>query len=504
MSEPIERALAHVARRMRVLHFVSGTVNALALSAIALGGTLLTLRLLYGIQPQPTPSWLWFLLPAALYGFARARRHTPDRRTCAVHLDRSLGLEGLLLTCVERDAGKWSAMLTNRLRNVSEHLPSLDGWALASRLAPAAAVLAVVLALPPALLAGQRLDAAAFGSAVADLESRIEELARENRLDATTEQEVRERLGELTEAWREGGDPRWSDLDQIHERLAHGESIRRDTMEQLASALVRMGQGGGGKAGAGQAAGELGERLAQGLAQGMSEDAVRRALADPRALDQLMQALEAAQRAGLVDEQALPEAARRRLRRRLRRLKEQKPGEGFSPQQLEQEIRRLQQLARMVEGKLTAEQRRRLQSLAPRSRYHQLTSQCRDGKCSSCSAASSTPSIIIPGPGRNGVNRGPGTAGLGEGNTEGGAQGQPLELPRPGAESRESELLGAERTENEEEAERDRTAGREGVADRGATANRQRALAPHHREAVRRFFAGEPEGARPDKPDTGQ
>src|SRR5262245_14134920 len=150
------RRIRRSARRPRAL-LLGGFVDGLAVVAIVGVATLLVLRL-FGVAPFDTairggealsPWWIALIAAPVAAALLRVRRGEPSLRDIAVHLDRRLGLDGLLLSGTEQDASAWTSRLTSGVADVGPALPQPRWRRLLARAALPLAALAAVLALPP-------------------------------------------------------------------------------------------------------------------------------------------------------------------------------------------------------------------------------------------------------------------------------------------------------------------------------------------------------------------
>jgi len=269
------------------------------------------------------PSWWWLLLlaPALAGALLRARREWLPADAAAAHLDRRLGLDGLLLTAYDGKA--LGAALQARLR---------DGLSAAGRAAP---VLRWRRVLPPALGGGAVLAAVALLPAPAEppslaptpamqlavdrLREKLQQLQRGRLPDAARDEpeqrELQQRIAELEHRVEQGQVPGWSELDRLDARLD-----RESLLEQLRAEAAQRA------AAAGTAS------------QSSSQTAASQSKAQlAAAVAQAAQALAAAGKLG-----ALPES----LRQQLEKLR---AADGaFDPAQLAADAQALQQLAQAL------------------------------------------------------------------------------------------------------------------------------------------------------------
>lgn len=292
-------AIAAFRRRVHGGAFVAAVLQATLATAVAAAAAQIAVRS-FGGYVAPHPAWLGLLLPVLLFGWWRAaRRRLPDA-VAAAHLDRRLGLQGLLLAA---DEGlplepAWQARLDRQLARLPLVLPAVR-W---RRLLPVpglATLLATVITLlppPPQSSAEPQL-----ATAQAELE-RLAEVARDlfarGHVPDEVAQEIEHKLEELQQQLAAGAAPEWRDLDQLGQRLER---------EQLLQAAARTL----GEPAAGATAGES-EGRSEPAASAEMVAAAARALAEVGGLDALPEAMQGLLRGarrpdGTFDASALPE-----------------------------------------------------------------------------------------------------------------------------------------------------------------------------------------------------
>ncbi len=520
----VRRAAAATRRRL----FLAGLLDGLAAVAVALGALLLGARVLLGLAPAPHPAFAAALIPAVVHALRHARRRAPTAADLALHLDRRLGLEGLLVSGLERDPGGFAPALAGRLAALPAALPRLRGRRLVLRLLAAAAFLAAVLALPVPERPASAGERAAAGAAVEGLREELERLVREGAVSEDTEAELERRLDELERALASDRPPTWADIDGVEARLAQERGLARAANERLRAALdaatapspANPGELQQTRAVEAPSTSETPEARPPGAVDGASTTTGARVGADPgapgprpsdpRAREMLARALEQAAASGLL--RRLPEDLVAELAKAGRAGA---TGE-IDPSKLplsEEELRAL------------AERLRAALERPP----HPSTEACRSGQCESCAggamagggegskpgggrtgqgAGERSPAGLTPGgaegmpvPGEGfaagGTSRGPGTGPVGEGAAPGGDPraadpSRPLVLP-PGTPEGEGRLIEAARAEPEVDPTRAAGPGGAGVASRDAVTTGARRLPPRLRDVVRRFFAEEGE-----------
>ena len=270
MDPRTHTALSRLAMRVRALLFVGGVFQGLAATAVAGACVLLAMRVIARLAPTPQLWWLWLLAPSVAYGFIRAWRQGPDATACAVHLDRKLGLGGLLLSGLERDLGRWHNAVADQTRNATVAYPNLALRHHMVRLLPAVTLFAVVTLLPPpaaALVPGERQ---AKQAALEQVQNELDRLKLEAKLDRQSEQDLSKRLEDLQDAMSTSTPPTWRDIDELQASLANELATQNDVAKQLAAALAAaMGEMAqqGATAGTSPKLGAAGDLLKQALAQ---------------------------------------------------------------------------------------------------------------------------------------------------------------------------------------------------------------------------------------------
>ncbi|MCB9887496.1 MAG: hypothetical protein H6838_18540 [Planctomycetes bacterium] len=142
-------AIAAFARRSTAAVFGVSLSRGLLVAALALAAAQLGVRLTGGYL-APSWHWAWAALPVVAYAWWRARRQRLSPALAAAHLDRRLGLGGLLLAAHdgnELDA-TYAAQLSRGLQGAGAAAPHAL-WSQALPRPLAASALAAVLALLP-------------------------------------------------------------------------------------------------------------------------------------------------------------------------------------------------------------------------------------------------------------------------------------------------------------------------------------------------------------------
>ncbi|MGE3752817.1 MAG: hypothetical protein AB7I45_01530 [Planctomycetota bacterium] len=280
MATPMEREIRRFLGRVRLARFVGGLCEGLLVVVLSLATVLLALRLC-GVFVSPSPWWALLALPALVWAGLGVRRLDFGRQAGAAHLDRRLGLEGLLVTSLERDASAYEAPLRRKLQETKEALPRMRIRPLLARLGVALVVLAIVLVLPAAD------EPATSSSVVADVlqdyEEKLRELAETGGVREEVREELAQRLDALKKRNRDEGVVPWKDLDTFAQTADHERSLHAARLAKAQHDLAAMARGDDAS-----------------LAQGAAATSAR--------MDQLMQDAEAA---GLLDQ--LPQDLKERL-----------------------------------------------------------------------------------------------------------------------------------------------------------------------------------------------
>lgn len=279
MATDIEREIRRFGRRVRLGRFLGGAAQALTASALVLASALLVLRLLGGPLLFSGPEALLapahallvgglvLLVPALFWGLRAAARTGFSRRTSAAHLDRRLGLDGLLITSLERDTERYRGALFARLDEARAALPRIQPRPLVLRVGVGLLVLLGVLLLPAP---PRGADAAnpLGAEALAEFEARLEALDEEEALDADVREELSERLQAMKDGFERDGEMNWTDLDALERRMQNEESLQRARLAQSLQDLEAFARGEDAKMQAGEmTAGERMNQLLRAAAQ---------------------------------------------------------------------------------------------------------------------------------------------------------------------------------------------------------------------------------------------
>lgn len=226
--------------------FSVALARALLLAALLLAAAQLALRLCGG-HLLPTWHWSWLLVPVLAYAAWRVRRERLAPEVAAAHLDRRLGLGGLLLAAHagnELDPA-FTASLSRGLSRLSAVTPQ-PMWSRVLPVPLAASALATLLALLPPPRAASSDEPPVLATAqLEQLTVAVRDLFERGTLPEDVRQELEQRLGALRERAQAGQAPDWRDLDDLELRIAR--EARLQDLQRLAGQAgpVRAGNGGG-------------------------------------------------------------------------------------------------------------------------------------------------------------------------------------------------------------------------------------------------------------------
>jgi hypothetical protein len=437
-------AIAAFSRRAAAGAFVAGAARAVLVVAGATAAGLLAARLA-GRQIVPSPWWAVLALPVLAGAGWRARAERPDPATAATHLDRRLGLAGLLLCAHDGailDAAQRSRLAAG-LAALPGALPRIRWRALLPR--PLVALAIGVALLPPPAAPAPSLPRAAAAAELARLAARLHELAARGELTPDAQQDLARSLQELQQQQATPAGPEWRDLDELDRRL------EREALLQAAAA----------------AAADTADTPSHAVS--------------PAALAAAAEALAAA---GLwadlpADVQAMLAAAQR--------------GDGsLAPDALPQDAETQRRLAAAMAA--AAQQPGALQRLAAAGGGQ--IAQLREvldrfgGGAAGEAGGGPEPDGAATGAGRGGIDRGPGHAALAF--TEDASGGADAALPLPPGQPVPTEWVPlASRRLAPEVAPVANPAAGGGAATGAGGATWQLELAPRHRAVVQRYFGGD-------------
>ncbi|MBL8728117.1 MAG: hypothetical protein JNM25_06785 [Planctomycetes bacterium] len=439
-------------RRVAVGAFAAGALRALLVASVAAAAVLLGLRL-FGRHAAPQPAWAFAAAPVLAFGWWNARRQRLGRAAAAAHLDRRLGLGGLLICRdegVELDAPQ-QRQLAAGLVALPTALPRIRWRALLPWPAAALLLAAGIALLPPPPAPPLPLSQSAAAAELDRLQERMRDLFARGEVPADTRHELERTLQELQHELAAADVPQWRDLDELERRLD------REGLLQAAAA---------------EAPAQAGPVSTPG------------APTDPLTPAALAAAAEALAAVGRLD--GLPAELQAMLQQA------QRDG-AFAADLLPQDAEALRRLAAAMAA--AAQQPGALQDLAALggdklADLRDVLSQFGGG--SAPGEGGSDVGGEGEGAGRGGVDRGPGHAALAL--TEAAAGGADGAMPLPPGQPVPTEWvpLGSRRIEPETAPVANTGGGGQGASGLGG-ASWQLQLAPRHRAIVRRYFdAGAP------------
>ncbi len=446
-------AISTFCHRVAVGALVAGALRAVLVLAVGAAALLLGLRL-FGRHLLPQPAWAAAIVPVLAFAWWNLRRQRLDRGTAAAHLDRRLGLGGLLLCREEGVAldAPQQQRLAAGLAGLAGALPRIRWRALLPW--PLAALLLAtgVALLPPPPAPPLPLSQAAAAAELDRLEERLRDLLVRGEVPEDTQHELEQKLQELQQKLAAADVPEWRDLDELERRLD-----REQLLQAAAEAPANVGP-----------------------------DAPPGAPGTQLSPSQIATAAEALAAAGLLD--GLPADLQAMLQQA------QRADGSFAPDGLSGDAEALRRLAEAMAK--AALQPGALQELAELG-GGQLA-DLRD-VLSQFGGAGSLPGegdgdtgAEGEGAGRGGVDRGPGHAALALTEDAQGSADGAMPLPPGQPVPTEWVPLGSRRIEPETAPVSNTAAGGGGAAGTGG-AVWQLQLAPRHRAVVQRFFdAGAP------------
>ncbi len=311
VAAPVEREIRRFLAHVRAARFLGGLCEALLVVILGLATVLWALRL-FGVSPEPSPWWALLALPAVAWAALCVRRLGFGRRAGALHLDRRLGLDGLLVTALERDTTAYDGRLRAKLQQAGAAQPHLHARPVLIRLGVAALMLLVVLLLP-APTTHARADNPIVAETLAEYEEKLAALEQNEGVQEEVREELTQRLEDLKDRFQKSGEMTWKDLDALQDTLEHEQALQAARLAKSQQDLAAFARGDDEQSAAGasaaakrmadllkdaQAAGlldKLPEELRKQLGQGMDGAGLEGAL-DANAMKQLAAAL--AQAAG--------------------------------------------------------------------------------------------------------------------------------------------------------------------------------------------------------------
>lgn len=238
MTAPVEREIRRFLARVRGARFVGALCEALLVAVLGLATVLLCLRLC-GVSVSAAPWWGLLAVPVLAWAWLGVRRLDFGHKAGAAHLDRRLGLDGLLVTALECDTAAYQGRLQSKLREAKQVLPRLSLRPLFARLGVALLVLAVVLLLPAPTTSARTNSMAA--DVLHEYEEKLAELAENGGVTEEVREELAQRLNALEKNFEKSGDVSWKDLDAFaqaaeHERALHAARLSKSQQDLAAFA----------------------------------------------------------------------------------------------------------------------------------------------------------------------------------------------------------------------------------------------------------------------------
>lgn len=437
-------AIAAFRRRVRWSAFTAGALQALLVTAVIAVVALLVVRF-SGAHLAPTWWWVLLVVPIVGWGIVIARREVMGPRAAAAHLDQRLGLDGLLMCAGENQQldGPWRSQVDNRLLALPSVMPRLRWGRLLPMPLLAAGLATLTACLPPPPEPRQRRQLPTYQAEVGRLGGELRSLFERGHVPEEVEQELQQKLRELERKVATGEMPEWRDFDELDQR------ITREQLLQLASET--RGQGPGS------------------AASGESK---------PRSIESLAVAAKALARLGLLDKlPAMHNSALQSVRR---------PDGTFELGELPFDPADFEALAQAFGDALQGMDfgdldpaALGLDAAALGDLEALVAGLGREGFGNGGQPGD--------GPGRGGVNRGPGHAALALSESFEGAAGATMPLPPGKGLPRDWVPVGSERIAPVVAPTTNQGAGAAGAAGTGG-ATWQLEYAPRHRAVLKRFF----------------
>jgi hypothetical protein len=452
MSQESRAAVQRFARAVNGRTLGGRALQAVAVTAALAAAALLIVRA-FGDPVAPSWWWLALLAPALAAALLRARREWLPADAAAAHLDRRLGLEGLLLAAYDGGAlgGEMQARLRAGLSSAQRASPALRWRRVLPQALGGGALLAAVALLPAPAAPQPLAPTPAMQLAVDRLQEKLQQLQRGHLPDEVRD-ELQQRIAELDRRVEQGQVPGWSELDRLDERLDRESLLERLRAEEAQRAAAAAAVAAASQSGTTQSEARSTAQLAAAVAQAA-------------------QALDIAGKLG-----ALPEA----LRKQLGQLRS--ASGAFDPGQFAADAKALQELAAALAQCGEQAAAGDLAAAAATGDLKQVLAACANGGDGGASS------------GKGGVDRGPGAAALAFDNDARG--GAPQALPLPPGQQPPSEWVpvGSRRIEPNAEPpdEAHRVDGKGSDADGGRLgASWQLRALPRHRAVLQKYFGAE-------------
>lgn len=208
------------ARRATFGVFCSELLRALAVLALTVTGVQLAVRFDGGHVP---PRWWWScaLVPAVGFAWWGAARRRLSLAEAALHVDRRLGLHGLLLAAVDGAVLEpaWRARIAAALPGLRAVLPRVS-WARVLPWPTFALLLAtVVAALPPPEPPAPPPARTAISAEIERAAEKLRDLLARGQVPEETKHDLEAKVKELQQRIADGEVPEWRDVDQLQQRL---------------------------------------------------------------------------------------------------------------------------------------------------------------------------------------------------------------------------------------------------------------------------------------------
>lgn len=229
--------------RLRRRAWIAEALGVAARLAVA-GGTLLVVAVLGSRlldQPlAPDLRWLLALVPVGVVAGVLATRRTPPAAILAVHLDRRLAADGLLVAALERDAGGWSAELRERLGSARRVAPRVRAAPAVARLLAAPLAVAALALLPAPAATSAPRRTMALERAIEDARGELELFTAAGLLDEREAIELAKRADELRDRLLAGERVAWSDVDALAERIERSGEVGAAGLQAVAAGTADL------------------------------------------------------------------------------------------------------------------------------------------------------------------------------------------------------------------------------------------------------------------------
>lgn len=226
---PVAAAIAF-ARRVTFGVFCGELLRALAVLALAATCVLLAARFDGGYV---APRWWWGfgLVPALAFAGWRAAGRRLSTAEAALHVDRRLGLHGLLLAAVDGAALEpaWRARITAALPGLRTVLPRVKWTRVLPWPAFAMLLAAAVAALPPPEPPSPPPARTAIAAEIERAAEKLRDLLARGQMPDEAKQDLEAKVKELQQRLAAGEVPEWRDVDQLQQRLDREQLLQAAT-----------------------------------------------------------------------------------------------------------------------------------------------------------------------------------------------------------------------------------------------------------------------------------